>query len=591
MGARRGWIRPAVPQSARPTFRRMSDPVLRDTFGRPLGSLRISVTDRCNMRCRYCMPEDEYVWLPRESILTFEEIARLVGVFGGLGVHKIRLTGGEPLLRHDLPTLVDLIARDARITDLAMTTNGLLLAKHAAALHRAGLKRLTVSLDTLRAARMLTFAKSERHGDVLAGIAAARAAGYDRLKLNSVVIRGFNDDELADLLEFGRANRAEVRFIEYMDVGGATRWSMDQVVSQREMLGRWRRGAAVGTGTRCPVPDRGPARRPTSRDAHPGRLTTVSSTQDPRMLEKITVVGAGNVGATTAQRLAEKELARRVVLVDVIEGVPQGKALDQWESASIEGFDTRVIGANDYAPAAGSELVVVTAGIARKPGMSRDDLVRTNADIVKQVSQQIKQHCPQAIVVVVSNPLDVMCWVTKQVTGFPRERVLGMAGVLDTARYRAFLAEALDVSVEDIQAMVLGGHGDTMVPLVSYTTVSGIPVSQLLDQATLAKIVERTRNGGAEIVSFLKTGSAYYAPSAAVVQMVAAIVRDKKRVLPCAAWLEGEYGLSGIYCGVPCKLGRKGLEKILEVKLSAEEQVALKKSAEAVKETMGAVKL
>src|SRR5207249_8159450 len=238
MGARRGWIRPAVPQSARPTFRRMSDPVLRDTFGRPLGSLRISVTDRCNMRCRYCMPEDEYVWLPRESILTFEEIARLVGVFGGLGVHKIGLTGGEPLLRHDLPTLVDLIARDARITDLAMTTNGLLLAKHAAALHRAGLKRLTVSLDTLRAARMLTFAKSERHGDVLAGIAAARAAGYDRLKLNSVVIRGFNDDELADLLEFGRANRAEVRFIEYMDVGGATRWSMDQVVSQREMLER-----------------------------------------------------------------------------------------------------------------------------------------------------------------------------------------------------------------------------------------------------------------------------------------------------------------------------------------------------------------
>ena len=219
----------------------MSDPVLRDTFGRPLGSLRISVTDRCNMRCRYCMPEDEYVWLPRESILTFEEIARLVGVFGGLGVHKIRLTGGEPLLRHDLPTLVDLIARDARITDLAMTTNGLLLAKHAAALHRAGLKRLTVSLDTLRAARMLTFAKSERHGDVLAGIAAARAAGYDRLKLNSVVIRGFNDDELADLLEFGRANRAEVRFIEYMDVGGATRWSMDQVVSQREMLDVLRR--------------------------------------------------------------------------------------------------------------------------------------------------------------------------------------------------------------------------------------------------------------------------------------------------------------------------------------------------------------
>jgi len=309
------------------------------------------------------------------------------------------------------------------------------------------------------------------------------------------------------------------------------------------------------------------------------------------MLEKITVVGAGNVGATTAQRLAEKELARRVVLVDVIEGVPQGKALDQWESASIEGFDTRVIGANDYAPAAGSELVVVTAGIARKPGMSRDDLVRTNADIVKQVSQQIKQHCPQAIVVVVSNPLDVMCWVTKQVTGFPRERVIGMAGVLDTARYRAFLAEALDVSVEDIQAMVLGGHGDTMVPLVSYTTVSGIPVSQLLDKATLDKIVDRTRNGGAEIVAFLKTGSAYYAPSAAVTQMVEAIVRDKKRLLPCAAWLQGEYELSGMYCGVPCKLGARGLEQILEVKLTPEEAAALRKSAEAVKETMAAVKI
>src|SRR5437870_5377575 len=309
------------------------------------------------------------------------------------------------------------------------------------------------------------------------------------------------------------------------------------------------------------------------------------------MLNRITVVGAGNVGATAAQRLAEQQLARTVVLVDVIEGVPQGKGLDEWESASIEGFDTRVIGANDYAPAAGSELVVVSAGIARNPGMSRDDLVRTNADIVKQVSQQIKQHCPQAIVVVVSNPLDVMCWVTKQVTGFARERVIGMAGVLDAARYRAFLAEALDVSVEDVQAMVLGGHGDTMVPLVAYTTVSGIPVTQLLDKARLDKIVERTRNGGAEIVGHLKTGSAYYAPSAAVAQMVAAIVLDKKRVLPCAAWLQGEYGLSGMYCGVPCKLGRRGLEQIIEVKLSPEEQAALKQSAEAVQETMAAVRL
>ncbi len=309
------------------------------------------------------------------------------------------------------------------------------------------------------------------------------------------------------------------------------------------------------------------------------------------MLSTLTVVGAGNVGATTAQRLAEKALARTVVMVDVIDGVPQGKGLDQWESAPIEGFDTRVVGANDYGPAAGSELVVVTAGIARKPGMSRDDLVRTNADIVKQVAQEIKRTCPNAIVVVVSNPLDVMCWVTKQVTGFPRERVIGMAGVLDTARYRAFLAEALDVSVEDIQAMVLGGHGDTMVPLISYTTVAGIPVTQLIDRAKLDAIVQRTRNGGAEIVSFLKTGSAYYAPSSAVVQMVEAIVRDKKRILPCAAWLEGEYGLSGVYCGVPCKLGRRGLEQIVQVELSAEERAALKKSAEAVRETMGAVKL
>src|SRR5881409_1727220 len=274
------------------------------------------------------------------------------------------------------------------------------------------------------------------------------------------------------------------------------------------------------------------------------------------MLQKITVVGAGNVGATTAQRLAEKELARTVVMVDVIEGVPQGKGLDQWESAPIEGFDTRIIGANDYAPADGSELVVVTAGIARKPGMSRDDLVRTNADIVKLVSQQIKQHCPKAIVVVVSNPLDVMCWVTKQVTGFARERVIGMAGVLDTARYRAFLAEALDVSVRNIQAMVLGGHGDTMVPLVSYTSVSGIPITQLMDKGKLDAIVDRTRNGGAEIVKHLKTGSAYYAPSAGAVQMAEAIVQDQKRILPCSAWLQGEYGMKDVYLGVPCKLGR-----------------------------------
>src|SRR5947208_8854295 len=252
------------------------------------------------------------------------------------------------------------------------------------------------------------------------------------------------------------------------------------------------------------------------------------------MLNKITVVGAGNVGATTAQRVAEKELARAVVMVDVVEGIPQGKGLDQWQSAPIEGFDSRVIGTNGYEETAGSELVIVTAGIARKPGMSRDDLLNTNAGIVKQVAEEIKKTSPNAIVIVVSNPLDVMCYVAKEVTGFPRERVLGMAGVLDTARYRAFLAEAMDVSVRDISAMVVGGHGDTMVPLISYTTVSGIPVTQLLERSQLDAIVDRTRNGGAEIVKYLKTGSAYYAPSAAVVQMAEAIVRDKQRVLPCA---------------------------------------------------------
>jgi malate dehydrogenase len=309
------------------------------------------------------------------------------------------------------------------------------------------------------------------------------------------------------------------------------------------------------------------------------------------MVNKITVVGAGNVGATTAQRLAEKELAQLVVMVDVVEGVPQGKALDQWETAPIEGFDTRVIGTNGYDETAQSEIVIITAGIARKPGMSRDDLLNTNAGIVKQVCEQVKRTSPNAIIIMVSNPLDVMCYVAKKVTGFPRERVLGMAGVLDTARYRSFLAEALDVSVEDIQAMVLGGHGDTMVPLISYTTVSGIPVTQLMDKKTLDAIVDRTRNGGAEIVKFLKTGSAYYAPSAAAVQMAEAMVRDKKRVLPCAAWLEGEYGMSGLFLGVPCKLGRKGLEEIIEVELTSAERIDLGKSAEAVREPMRVLKL
>jgi malate dehydrogenase len=307
------------------------------------------------------------------------------------------------------------------------------------------------------------------------------------------------------------------------------------------------------------------------------------------MLNKITVIGAGNVGATAAQRVAEKNLARTVVMVDVVEGVPQGKGLDQWQSAPIEGFDTRVIGSNGYDEAADSDLFIVTAGIARKPGMSRDDLVKTNAGIVQLVGEQIRRVAPKSIVIVVSNPLDVMCYVAMKATGFPRERVIGMAGVLDTARYRAFLAEAMNVSVEDIQAMVLGGHGDTMVPLVSYTTVSGIPVTQLLAQDKLEAIVNRTRNGGAEIVAFLKTGSAYYAPSAASVQMAEAIALDKKRVLPCAAWLQGEYGLKDVFCGVPCKLGRAGLEQVLEVTLTAQERADLHKSADAVRDTMKAL--
>ncbi len=309
------------------------------------------------------------------------------------------------------------------------------------------------------------------------------------------------------------------------------------------------------------------------------------------MFEKIAVVGAGNVGATAAQRLAEKSLARTGVMIDVVEGVPQGKALDQWQSGPVEGFDARIVGSNAYDEAAGAELFIVTAGIARKPGMSRDDLVKTNAGIVQSVAREIRRVAPASFVIVVSNPLDVMCGVTLRETGFPRERVIGMAGVLDTARYRTFLAQALGVSMLDIQAMVLGGHGDTMVPLVSYTTVSGIPVRQLLDQATLDAIVDRTRNGGAEIVAHLKTGSAYYAPSAAAVEMAEAIVLDRKRVLPCAAWLQGEYGLRDVYCGVPCLLGRGGLERIIEVELTPQEQADLEKSAGAVRDTMQVVGL
>jgi malate dehydrogenase len=303
-------------------------------------------------------------------------------------------------------------------------------------------------------------------------------------------------------------------------------------------------------------------------------------------MEKITVVGAGNVGATAAQRVAEKELARQVVLIDVVDGIPQGKGLDQWQSAPVEGFDSRVIGTTGYDEAEGSGIFIVTAGIARKPGMSRDDLLNTNAKIVREVSESIKRVAPDSIIIMVSNPLDVMCWVAKEASGFPRQRVIGMAGVLDTARYRSFLALEADVSVEDIQAMVLGGHGDTMVPLVSYTTVSGIPITQLISSERLEAIVQRTRSGGAEIVQHLKTGSAYYAPSAAAVQMAEAIVKDKKRILPCSAWLEGEYGMEGLFLGVPCKLGRNGLEAIIEVELSPTEREALDRSAEAVREPM-----
>ncbi|GMV04311.1 MAG: malate dehydrogenase [Gemmatimonadota bacterium] len=303
-------------------------------------------------------------------------------------------------------------------------------------------------------------------------------------------------------------------------------------------------------------------------------------------VKKITVVGAGHVGATCSQLLAMKELAREVILVDIAEGIPMGKGLDQWESAPIEGFDARVVGANDYSLSAGSDIFIVTAGIARKPGMSRDDLLKTNAGIVKSVSEEIKKVAPDSIIIMVSNPLDVMAQVALETTGFPRERVIGMAGVLDTARYRSFIALELDVSIEDIQALVLGGHGDTMVPLASYTSVSGIPLSQLLAQDRIDALVERTRKGGGEIVGYLKTGSAYYAPAAAAVQMAEAIVKDKKRILPCAAWLQGEYGMKDLFLGVPCLLGEGGLKKIVEVELSDEEKTALAKSAEAVSSTV-----
>jgi malate dehydrogenase len=284
------------------------------------------------------------------------------------------------------------------------------------------------------------------------------------------------------------------------------------------------------------------------------------------------------------------QVAKEIVIVDILEGIPQGKALDMFESGPVVGFDTRVIGANGYDEAGGSEIVVITAGIPRKPGMSRDDLLTTNAGIVRDVSNAVRKACPDTICIVVSNPLDVMSYVTKEATGFPASRVFGMAGVLDTARYRTFIAERLNVSVEDIQALVLGGHGDTMVPLVSYTTVSGIPLTQFLSLDEIDGLIDRTRKGGAEIVSYLKEGSAYYAPSAAVAQMVEAIAKDRKRILPCAAWMEGQYGISDTYLGVPCKLGAGGVEEIVEVELTKDEQAALEKSAEHVKATIAKLK-
>jgi len=306
---------------------------------------------------------------------------------------------------------------------------------------------------------------------------------------------------------------------------------------------------------------------------------------------KITVIGAGHVGATAAQRIAEKELANEVVLVDLIEGMPQGKGLDMFESAPVEGFDSRVVGTNSYDETANSDIIVITAGLARKPGMSRDDLQATNAEIVKSVTQQAVAKSPKAILIVVSNPLDVMTYVAMKASGFPRERVLGMAGVLDSSRFRTFIAMELNVSVEDTSAFVLGGHGDSMVPLPRYSTVAGIPLPDLMDQATIDRLVKRTRDGGIEIVNFLKTGSAYYAPSSGAVQMVEAIVKDKKRILPCAVLLQGEYGIKDVVVGVPIKIGRKGLEQVIQIKLTPEEQAALNKSAEGVREQAAKVKL
>ena len=306
------------------------------------------------------------------------------------------------------------------------------------------------------------------------------------------------------------------------------------------------------------------------------------------MRKKVTIVGSGNVGATTAHWIASKELAD-VVLIDIVEGVPQGKGLDLLEAMPIEKRDSHISGTNDYKDTANSDIVIITAGIPRKPGMSRDDLLNTNYGIMKAVVGEVVRHSPKCILIIVSNPLDAMAQAAYKLSGFPRERVIGMAGVLDSARFRAFIAEELKVSVENVTAFVLGGHGDTMVPLPRYSTVAGIPITELIEKTKLDAIVQRTRDGGAEIVKYLKTGSAYYAPSAAATEMAEAILKDKKKILPCAAYLQGEYGINGLYVGVPCKLGAKGLEQIIEIKLTAEEKAGLDKSAAAVKELCGVI--
>jgi len=299
---------------------------------------------------------------------------------------------------------------------------------------------------------------------------------------------------------------------------------------------------------------------------------------------KITVVGAGNVGATAALRIAEKQLAKEVVLIDIVEGIPQGKALDMYESGAVGLFDTQVSGSNDYKDSADSDIILITAGLARKPGMTREDLLNKNAAIIKDVTTQVMKYSANPIIIMVSNPLDVMTFVAWSASGLPKERVIGMAGVLDTARYKSFIAEALDVSMQDVSALVLGGHGDSMVPIVNYTNVSGIPLTELLPQDKIDALVERTRNGGIEIVNYLKTGSAFYAPAASAVEMIEAIVKDKKRVIPCTTLVEGQYGIESVFCGVPVKLGKNGVEQIFEINLSASELEALQVSAALVDE-------